>query len=512
MKEKGRILRATLCGLVIIFSLTLMIYAGLIVPRSYLLEIKIPGIVEGTAQAIDTEALFINNEVTKATAYIDIKCNNSEDIDLLIGYKVPTEELMQATNPVKEYKIFSGYDLYPLKKTAISEKSDINKINGTWDLLDVGFNKKEYVKADERIWYLKIVDTRNGPWGYERNITQEINGSLITLPDFVPNMNYLKNFAITFNDLTFKTLLRPFFDGSHDIIVPIRGVNHEIEEKRTSPQLLAKVKGTWTSTTTSQGSIEKYAIVFATETYDGPNSDIIWASWGGQLFVFGEDPNGPYRHPNGIYDFGWTVLYCNDGTENTIPIKTTDATDESYLKQMMTVADNELEGNDRLIIFVHGHGERASGGKHITITTNSKVRIGWTNVMHRSDYYEYIEAITDDSTHVFLWLDSCHGNGMDSWSSSDHHYCLEIWSYVEHAFQMAWSTGSTWDYAYWQYTHDAQKDCEAELFFDNADGGGYEDITELGDNIEYWFDNTLHNTEDEDMRTTTFWDTYLFYV
>ncbi|MBK5113328.1 MAG: hypothetical protein KGD59_02450 [Candidatus Heimdallarchaeota archaeon] len=520
MEQRTKIFWAGLSGILIMSSILLLVFAGLVAPRNYLLDIRIPGIVEGTAKAIDTESYFTKNELITATVEMKIICNNTDNLEVSIGYKSPTEELMDASSPDKEISVWLGGDNFPAENyMQLTTNSFSNgELVGEWDLLDIGFDKTEYVKADERIWFLKIQDTSGGPYGYERNITEEINGTLVTLPDYVPNMNYIEHFGISFNGLIFQTLLHPYFDGSCDIVVPIRGVDHElvpVEDGNTQEQL-AQIKGTWSSTTTTQGSIARWAVVFATEDYIW-HSDAQWMAWGGNLFVFGEHSNSVERHPDGIYDHGYSVMYCSDGSESTLPTKTCSQTDESYLKQMLSQADTVCDSNDRLIVFVHCHGQRSWIGRHMTVTGSTRYYFPYTftNVMHRDDYFDYIESITDDGTHVFLWIDACHGDGMDNWPSDKHHDKLEVWSYVKYAYQMAWSESSpydTWDYAYWQYTHDLHKDCEAEMFFTNVESGS-DDVTDEGDDIEYWFDNTLHPGSDDDMRTITYWpSSYHFYV
>ncbi|MCE7743513.1 MAG: hypothetical protein GPJ52_00095 [Candidatus Heimdallarchaeota archaeon] len=523
MERRTRIFWAGLSVAIVISALFLLVFAGLVVPRNYLLNMKIPGIVEGTAKVIDTESYFTKHELTTATVDMKIICNNTDNLEVSIGYKSPTEKLMDASSPDKEVTVWSREDNFPTENYLQLTTNSFSKgeLVGEWDLLDIGFDKTEYVKADERIWFLKIKDASGGPYGYERNITEEINGTLVTIPDYVPNMNYIEYFSLSFNSLIFRTLLHPYFDGSCDIVVPIRGVDHELapEDEGNTQEELARIKGTWTSTTTTQGSIERWAVVFATENYV-VHTDSIWMAWGGCLFIFGEHPNSVYRHSDGIYDHGYNVMYCSDGSESTLPTKTCGMTADDYLKQMLSQADTECDSNDRLIVFVHGHGQRAWTGRHLTITGASIVFIPfppffvWYNVMTRDNYFDYIESITDDGTHVFLWIDTCHGNGMDNWPSNKHHDKLEVWSYVKYGYQMAWANSTpydTWDYAYWQFNQSGHYACEADMFFTNVESGS-DTVTVEGNQIEAWFDNTLHPGSDDDMRTITYWGSYNFYV
>ncbi|MCE7744111.1 MAG: hypothetical protein GPJ52_03130 [Candidatus Heimdallarchaeota archaeon] len=522
MNEKAKIFWAIFSGVLVFSSLFVLVYSGIKKHDEYLLDIKIPGIVEGTAIAIDTQKYFTRNSLTNATTDIIIKCNNSENLKVSIGYKTPNEELMDASNPDKEIIVWTGQDNFPEENLKSLSKGSTtrNELVGKWDLLNIGFTTTDYVYVGERIWFLKIRDMSEGPYGYERILTEEINGTLVEIPDYQPNINYLEYFAISFNELTFQTLLHPYFDGSCDIVVPIRGVNHEVVIPEEETEQAAHILGTsWSTTTTTQGSIARWAVVFTTENYDR-SEDTTFAVWAGYLFIFGEHPDS-YKghHPDGLFDFGYNVIYCSDGSESDLPTKTCAETDESFLKSMLTSADSVCDSNDRLIVFVHGHGGAGVSG-HVTKTTNTYWFFGFRNVMKKSDYFNYIESITDDGTHVFLWVCCCHGNGMDDWSPSDHHYKLEVWSYKPNGFGMAyeWEEGG-WKSAFWMYSWGDPLvwfACEADLFFTNVESGP-DGVTDVGDDIEYWFDNTLHDGDPEeeaesDMRTITYWGTYLFYV
>ncbi len=500
-----------------------MLFAGFQILPDYYSNTKIPGIVEGTAKVFDTQTYFTKNELSTASVEIDIDCNNTNNLDLSIGYKTPSYDLLDASHPTKEISLWNGRDLYPTKSIdclAIhSDSLSINRLNMKWNLLEIGFSANEYVRAEERIWYLKIKKIDGISYGYERNITEEINGTLVTIPDYVPNINILNKFEITFNDIRFQTLLHPFFDGSSDIVVVIRGVNHEIgtENRDTAFELgLEQKVKSWSSyTTTDTGPNDQWAIVFATEAYETIYlNDYRFFVHGGYLFIFGEHPSSVCRHPNGIYDYGYSVMYCMDGSEINLPTRTCAKTDDGFLEAMYDEADNLLGNRDKLIVFVHCHGS-FQWGYHVTITSESHNGIfGWTNVIRAGEHKTKVSAITNDGTYVFLWLDCCRGYTMGSWNSNQHNNHLEIWYYIPKGYQMAWTPDeqpSYYKYAYWQYNHSWYHACEAEWFFTNLKLYYPYSVTFIGDDIEEYFNDELHEDESE-MTTLTYWGSHSFYI
>ncbi|NPE09107.1 MAG: hypothetical protein GNW80_12555 [Asgard group archaeon] len=113
MERRTKIFWAGLSSILIISSILLLVFAGLVAPRNYMLDIRIPGIVEGTARMVDTEAYFTKNELTTATVDMKIICNNTDNLEVSIGYKSPTENLMDASSPDKEVNVWSGEDNFP---------------------------------------------------------------------------------------------------------------------------------------------------------------------------------------------------------------------------------------------------------------------------------------------------------------------------------------------------------------------------------------------------------------
>ncbi|MHA1126513.1 MAG: hypothetical protein ACTSQX_12885, partial [Candidatus Heimdallarchaeota archaeon] len=78
------------------------------------------------------------------------------------------------------------------------------------------------------------------------------------------------------------------------------------------------------------------------------------------------------------------------------------------------------------------------------------------NVVKLSEYEDEIYDITADGTHVLLWISACNGNGLDSFSSSEHHNNLESWSFrPKHEGNPSNGKlrdgGSTYQYFCWLY-------------------------------------------------------------
>ena len=471
--------------------------------ENYFIEVTIPGIVEGTATMFDSEAYFAKNALTTVSVEVDIECNNSNDLELYVGYKASTYELLDVSQPMKEVCLWSGADLHPTKSVnclSVQQHSPVQtKLNMQWGLLGIGFSTDDYVQADERIWYLEIKHLGDGPYGYERNVTQEINGTLITLPEYFPHINILNKFELAFNDITFQTLLHPVFDSSCAVVVVIRGVNHELgtEDKATAAALGFRQQASSWSATGSTSSIH-WVIVFATENYAAVSMvDSIWMVHAGYLFIFGEHPDCGtyyYRHPNGMYDYGFRIIYCMDGSESNLPTKTCTQTDDGFLEAMYDYADVMCDTTEDLIVFIQSHGS-TQWGYHVTLTSSSiNLLLGWTNAITANEHKAKISAITDDGTDVFLWLDSCHGNWMTSWSPSQHNNHLEVWCYAPYAYQMAWNIVNppVYNKAYWQFDHGGQKACEAEWFFSFIEEPLLHDVTWMGEQIGPYFNETLH--------------------
>ena len=517
MRKKQKINATIVAGIIFISAFSLLLYAGITVPQNYLKDVRIPGIVEGSAKMVDTEKYFTRNILETATVEIDITCNNSDNLELSVGYKSPYVDLLDISKTKKEVKLWRGGELYPAKtiidKAITTSKVEKTQITKWWDLLEADFTTEEYVKADERIWYLKIKDISGGPYGYEKNITEIVNGTTITYTEFIPNICFLNAFELSFNNMRFKTLLYPCFDGTAEIIVPIRGVNHELilEEETPTENSDSPSKGSFSTTTTNDWRpYNHWAVVFATAVYeDSSTENTNWAVYAGHLFMMGQAPNPPYTFmydlPNGIFDYGWSIIYCLGKVSNSlynVPTKTCDYTDDDFLDSMLTQADSKCGANDELIIFTHGHGKLV-WLQHATCTYYTD---GSSDVFTCSEYKDAVDDITSDSTYVFLWVACCQGDGLGSWLSSKHNYHLEVWyyTYVVKGMALIYS-----NYYYWYYGTNSNYGIEGYLFFNYASSTNpLYHVKWIGDAIEdEWEDHTGEN-----MNTKDYYGTYHFFI
>jgi hypothetical protein len=426
--------------------------------ENYLLDKQIPGIVEGTAKMVDTEKYFTTNSMKTSSMELNLVCNNSDYLEISVGYKKPTYSLLNARNPEKEITLWSGENNFPTKSVGKSSSSDSkestlkNRIAKEWDLLSIGFRPEEYLKADERIWFLRIKDTREGPYGYNE-ITDSVvyNGTRYTQTDYHPNMNYLETFELSFNQVTFKTLFHPFFDGSTEVVVPIRGVDHELtcEDKQTENEIRGQGGGsTWSVSITNpypDPGDDRWAVVFATAGYDD-GDDASYMSVEGCAFILGLSSGSLWR-PYGVIDYGWNVAYCMDEhPDGNHSLDTCEKTDDDYLKQMLSFADSMVSSNEELIVFVNCHGSEYESlfnrhGPHRTLSSKSTFNwfYGYSDTMTASAYKNYISDITNGGTYVFLWIDCCHGDGLNTASDWQgyHNNHLRVWAYDPYSYNDA---------------------------------------------------------------------------
>ena len=522
MRDKGKQILGIVAIIVVISAIGTLTFSVILnlETQNYVSTKRIPGIVEGTAQMIDTQSYFTKHTIASAKTTIELHCNDSNYIQMKIGYKEATNSLMNAQNPIKEVEIWSGGNKFSSK--SIDFSTSRNEIKTEWNLFEIGFTESDYVKADERIWYLKIADTRTGPFGYERNITIEENGEVIILPDFEPNVNYIKKFQLTFNDLGFETLLYPFFDGSKEVIIPIRGVNHELTKEsfyRFYPS--TEMKNEWSTSQPYGSSNNRWAIVFGTFEYDSIwFNNLYYTPMECRAFIQGVEKAGaPSEFDAGLLDYGWRVAYCMDGSTQQTDMATTSETDESYLKQMFNAVDSVQGSSSCCVVFVAGHGY-SYYGNHLTITGNSAcLGLGWINVMRLSDYEEKVEALTDDGTHVLMWICACHGNGLNEFMGADSHNRLECWSYQpEHAIDPAMGEVShiptdTYEDFCWLFDEVLgyiEGRSEAAIFFlGAAEGINVVSVSAVGPDMKDFYDGLVG---DNTMYIQKTWGTYSFYI
>ncbi|HUT80201.1 MAG TPA: hypothetical protein VMZ29_03285 [Candidatus Bathyarchaeia archaeon] len=383
----------------------------------YLLDKQIPGIVKGTAKMVDTEAYFTKYTLQQSSIKLDLVCNNSANLRISLGYKSSTEPLAEANYPLKEKLIWSN--------SLNTIRSSANEVSGRIiidsDLDAFGFTTDEYIKADERIFYLRINDISGGPYGYETTITTEINGSLFELPEFIPHIHYINEFKLVFDELIFETLLYPFFDGSNEIIIPIRGVNHELvfEDSKIENEILGVKHTSYSTTTPTIGASNMWTIVFGTGNYlwQSASDDLLYPPMECRSFILGcARTILPEEFEPGIMDYGWRVAYCMDGNSSQTDINTCDQTDDDCLEAMFDYVNGKLGLTGKLIVFVAGHG-RSPYGNHITITGETRCwGLYYSNVIKLNEYESKIDAITSDGTHILLWISACHGDGLNTFT------------------------------------------------------------------------------------------------
>lgn len=511
---------------VIIVSSTILLinFNPLNYRADYLLDKKVPGIVKGTARMVDTEAYFTKYELYESSMRLDLVCNNSNNLEISVGYKSPMEALAIAENPIKEVVIWSGGEIFPqnsfdYKLLQESPTNNLNRITKEWNLLSIGFYEDEYVKANERIWYLRIKDTSGGPYGYEKNITVEINGTQFSVPEFIPNIHHIEEFKLVFNKLIFETMLYPFFDGSREIIIPIRGVNHElaIEDEKTNNEIKGMtVNSSWSTTTPGTGSGSLWAVVFGTANYVGLGMDfLLYTPMEARSFILGcAKPTSPDMYKVGIMDYGWRVAYCMDGNEDQTDIPTCDQTDDDFLEDMCAFANNQLGLTGKLIVFPIGHG-LSRFGEHKTITGKSRCIFGyWTNVVRLSEYEDMIDDITTDGTHVLLWVAASFGDGLDEFSSGDHNFKLESWSYQPRLIGNPSFGFTSHDYTYetfvWSHRELEPHSGPAFLFFDAFQGTCEVTVTETGLDYQTYY-NDFYEEYNTELYIQSTWPTYYYF-
>lgn len=493
--------------------------------NNYLLDENIPGIVKGTAKIVDTEAYFAKHELTNSLIKLDLACNNSNNMKISLGYKSPSEALTIANNPIKEVVIWNGQNNFPEQSTNYdsqrNSKISNDKISMEWDLLAIGFNTNEFIKADERIWYLRIKDTSGGPYGYEKNVTAEVDGVIYTMQEYYPNIHHINEFKLIYSELIFETLLYPFFDGSKEIVIPIRGVQHElaVEDSETNTEIYGMALKSYTTTIPGIGSSNLWAIVFGTSNYltQSGLGNLLYPPMECRSFILGcARSNAPDVFKDGIFDYGWRVAYSMDGDTDQTDIATCTQTDDNYLEDMFNFVNGKLGLTGKLMVFVANHGIKYYG-YHLSITGKSRCwLVGWTNVIRLSEYETKIEAITDGGTHVLLWSSACHGDGLDSFSSSDHNNCLESWSFrTLHEGTPSNGNAPTDDYNSfcWLYCDDsgtirARSEC-AFFFLGAAEGSCAVSVTDIGEDAQTYYNNHFDST----MYIQSTWSSaYNFYI
>jgi hypothetical protein len=479
----------------------------------FLVDKEISGVVEGTAKMIDTENYFAKHKIKHFSAAIDISIENYNDIEISIGYKSNTIGLFRtsASNAktgssynIKEIKIWSGKNLYPKASTnkfSLEMDSDENARNipMKWDLKKIGFSQTEFVNAESRIWYLKIKPI--------------INGNLIS---YEQRINYLRSFTLIYDDIAFRSLLHPFFDGSCDLIIPIRGVQHELLIKENLVQTKSVSYGDyWDYKPISEN--KHWCVVFASGDY--PISDDLPGSVEACIFIMGcvykGDNHGDYVY-YGILEYGWNVVYCISNEDNIIPLETCSVTKDEYFIDMMRFVDDDSSGpqlgsNDQLIVFTCGHGKYKKWFYgHSTIVNDDESGYAGINT---NEYKSEIRAIAKDGTYVFLWVKACNGYGFDGWSSFYHQNHLNIWYYTPIA------ASETNDYNYYYYNAQDEILIQQSAKFVGASSMAHfmknslngQHITQMFSDVKSNYDHIAGDTPTY-IDQETYWGSYQFKV
>jgi len=443
--------------------------------NSYFIDDAIPGIVDGTAKIFDTNEYFEKHDIEKNYAKARIVSNNISNLKISIGYKPTDFNLLEVPNifdgiTTKEITLWERQNTYPTSSINLSLDSMKEEVYFQWDLKSIGFNTDEFVNANERIWYLKINRLDNNSLGEYIEHTIIEDDETFTYLDYEPYISYLESFEIQYDNLVFNTLLHPFFDGTTEIVVPIRGVNHELsiieeEKKQTTFQTLNA--NSWEENESHSGSKDRWAVVWACSCDEtGMENTRKWVPVESCAFILGcsheIDDLDEWQY-YGIYDYGWNIAYCMDEAEPLEhPLKTCTTVTDEYFEAMMGTVDAYLGSNDELIVFTHSHGY-AYKSEHYTITDESSIwlwylrdSISCKNRFDCASYYNEIDDITEDGTYVFLYTKACQSNandsqistGINTFPSNKHNNRLLTWSYHDYAT----AHGTTVKYSLFKWT------------------------------------------------------------
>jgi len=294
-------------------------------------------------------------------------------------------------------------------------------------------------------------------------------------------MSYLASFEIQYDNLVFNTLLHPFFDGTTEVIVPIRGVNHELNfPSQQKPQELATALSTESDYETNEshsGSKDRWAVVW------GSSCDELHSSWGlgyrdwvpieCSAFILGcnyEIDDLEAWQYYGVYDYGWNIAYCMDDYDDDHPLETCETVCDDFFEDMMNFVDGELGASDELIVYTHSHGAPFRGEHYTLADPSRKSRWSVYNAISCkshftcTSYYEEIDDITEDGTYVFLNVATCYSSsaysgiddGIDTFPSNKHNSKLLTWSFAP----TTGPNGDFNDYDEFSWFNDDPSDCK----------------------------------------------------
>ncbi|NHJ48915.1 MAG: hypothetical protein FK733_14110 [Asgard group archaeon] len=486
--------------------------------EDYFIKKEVLGIVEGPALMFDSENYFSNHPLESFTSVIKIESPKVQNLRFSIGYKPSNFDLTAVpiykgttkdNNGFKEIELWNVENNFPENsfdfnalETAKDSKNQ-KSVHIEWDLMELGFTENEYIKADERIWFIRVSMIDNTELGYyeERDILLE-DGSIIKTNEFIPYINCLKEFQLKLNGITFATQFYPYFDGLNEIVIPIKGIDYELQSKEDIDTSNEKSKKDNYSTTMPGyvTSNDKWCVVFATSKFKHA-SDIAWPSRGACLFAIGSKRTyysitiQEWQYL-GVTDYGWNVIYCMDSMHSDNPLETVDKTYDRYFNQMMDDADARVGSGDQLIVYVSGHGG-SNNGVHHTLTYNTKYT--WDYVIKRDEYRADMDAVTSGGTYAFLIVHCCEGYGFDSWSSSYHNNRLEIWSHVP--YSQPQSNGGTYVDFYWYQNENPVR--AAPVLFEKSYEGDH--VTNIGT----YLDNNYNYFK---VQGQSYWGSYQFRI
>ncbi len=494
----------------------------------YLKKKEIRGIVEGDALIFDTKVFFAEQDLENCSAIVDVVCDNKTNLEITIGYKSSAFELLEIPkndsvelpdNQYKEVVLWSTENLFPASSvqltndTYVQNTTKLRSIHNSWNITAIGFSKEDYVNAEERIWFLRV------------SSKESTNGSLNLTDTNDTRINYLKSFQLHYDDLVFESLFHPFFDSSCEIVIPIRGVHHEIKRNSGEEQTVSKAttKEYYETPGYDFPGSNRWAVVFATSMYDKSSlDDFPDQALAASALILGisnkyiRSISNPIEWQYyGLVDYGWHVIYCiDDSGLEKIPLSTVIETKKEYFMDMMEEVNTNVGACDELFVYVFGHGR--DGSEHKTYTTIARP-IFPNRFIKLDDYKTTVSDITDDGTYVFLWIKACYG--FDDWDQSEHNNRLMICHYQDIGAYRLDESIASYDTFSWPMPADGYFDtrlcsinwCDYQELLYRSNLG--DDISEMKDDIKKAYENWyyLHNGDnDSEIFFSNYWGSYQF--
>ncbi|MGC9780582.1 MAG: hypothetical protein HZR80_15165 [Candidatus Heimdallarchaeota archaeon] len=494
----------------------------------YLKKKEIRGIVEGDALIFDHKVFFAQQDLESCSAIVDVVCNNKTNLEISIGYKSSAFELLEIPkndsglipdNQYKEVVLWSTENLFPASSvdltndTYMQNTTQLRSIHNSWNITAIGFSKEDYVNAEERIWFLRV------------SSKESTNGSLNLTDTNDTRINYLKSFQLHYDNLIFESLFHPFFDSSCEIVIPIRGVHHEIKRSSDEEQTVSKAttKEYYETPGYDFPGSNRWAVVFATSMYDKSSlEDCPDQALAASALILGISNKyiGSISVPvewqyYGLVDYGWHVIYCIDYSGLYTPLSTVAETKKEYFMDMMDEVNTNVGSGDELFVYVFGHGR--DGSEHKTYTTIARP-IFPNRFIKLDDYKTTVSDITDDGTYVFLWVKACYGYGFDDWDQSEHNNRLMI-CYYQEISAVKLESAASYDSFAWPMPARGYFDtrlcdinwCDYQELLYRSNLG--DDISEMKDDIKKAYDNWYYlrtGANDSEIFFSKYWGSYQF--